>query len=140
MIKKISFVFLLIFIINLFLFSPQIYAQDATTISSISLGQDQSCVLFSDGTIKCWGDNWQGQLGDGSTTDSSIPVVVSGITNAKSISLGSYRSCALLEDKTIKCWGGNGHGQLGDGSTTDSSIPVVVSGITNAKSISLVPK
>ena len=73
----------------------------------------------------CWGNNGYGQLGDGTTTDSSTPVAVSlpaGRT-ATALALGSYHSCAILDDGSIQCWGRNSYGQLGDGTTTNSNIP-----------------
>ena len=85
--------------------------------ASIALGGDYSCALLADGTMKCWGSNDYGQLGDGTTTNSTIPVEVSGITTATSIAMGRVHSCALLTDGTVKCWGLNDYGQLGDGTT-----------------------
>jgi hypothetical protein len=102
----------------------------------ISAGGSHTCALAASGTIKCWGNNTSGQLGDGTTTNSSTPVTVSGITNATSISAGYHHTCALLAGGTIKCWGYNFYGQLGDGTTTNSSTPVAVTGITNGTAIS----
>ena len=93
--------------------------------------------MLTDGSVKCWGNNGYGQLGDGSSTHSSIPVSVSGISTATSISLGSIHSCAVLTDRSIKCWGDNSDGRLGDGSTTDSATPVSVTGISTAVGVAL---
>ena len=109
-----------------------------TTATSIALGGDYSCALLADGTMKCWGSNDYGQLGDGTTTNSTIPVEVSGITTATSIAMGRVHSCALLTDGTVKCWGRNNMGQLGDNTTIDASYTISeVSGITTATSIAL---
>jgi alpha-tubulin suppressor-like RCC1 family protein len=113
------------------------YGWSITTASSIALGSGHSCALLTDGTVKCWGRNGWGGLGDGTTTNRNTPVEVSGITTATSIALGSSHSCAVLTDGTVKCWGRNGWGGLGDGTTDDSSTPVEVSGITTATSIAL---
>ena len=64
-----------------------------------------------DGTVKCWGDNRDGQLGDESKSARTNPVSVSGIRNTTSISLGSFHSCALSDGK-VKCWGSDDYGQL----------------------------
>jgi len=111
-----------------------------TTATSLAAGFSHSCALLTGGTIKCWGNNNIGQLGDGTTTDRTTPVDVSGITTATSIALGGYHSCALLTGGAIKCWGYNNKGQLGDGTTTDRTNPVTVIGpprITTATSIAL---
>ena len=74
------------------------------TATSIALGGSHSCALLTGGAIKCWGDNRLGQLGDGTTTDSTGPVDVSGITTVTSLALGgdfAGHSCALLTGGTI---------------------------------------
>ncbi|MEI8364765.1 MAG: hypothetical protein WCF78_04920 [archaeon] len=103
-----------------------------TLSPEVSLGDEFSCALLGDGTMKCWGNNDYGQLGDGTTDDSLAPVTVSGITSPSQISAGSFTTCALLSDDTIKCWGSN---PLGDGTYNDSSTPIAVSGITTATQI-----
>ena len=104
---------------------------------SVSLGDDHSCALLDDGKVMCWGKNNFGQLGDGSATDRSSPVEVSGLPNAQSIALGGSHSCALLTDGKVMCWGYNSKGQLGDGTTSARIFPVQVSGITTATGIAV---
>ena len=72
----------------------------------------------SNGTVRCWGDNGYGQLGNGTFTISSSPVQVSAISTATQISAGGSHTCALLSDGTVRCWGYNGYGELGNSSTT----------------------
>ncbi len=95
-------------------------------LSPVSAGFDHTCALLEDRTIKCWGSNLSGRLGDGTTIERHTPVSVSGITTATAVSAGNSHTCALLADDTIKCWGLNRHGQLGDGTTAERHIPVSV--------------
>jgi alpha-tubulin suppressor-like RCC1 family protein len=109
----------------------------ATFTPAVSAGFDYSCALSSNGTIKCWGYNGEGELGNGSFTDSSSPAQVSGITDATAISAGNDHTCALISDGTVECWGDNTYGQLGNGTSgNQSSTPVQVSDITSATAIS----
>jgi alpha-tubulin suppressor-like RCC1 family protein len=80
------------------------------------------------GTVKCWGEDDSGQLGDGTTTDSNVTVNTAGVTNAMSVAGSSTHSCALLQDGTIACWGWNYRGALGDGTQTQRLTPVRVLG------------
>ena len=98
------------------------------TATALALGDWHSCAILDDGSAMCWGYNAFGQLGDGTTTDSNIPVAVNlpaGRT-ATALAVGGYHSCAILDDGSAMCWGYNFYGQLGDGTTTYSSTPVAV--------------
>ena len=75
------------------------------------------------------GLNGFGQLGNGTTTNSSTGVSVTDVAGAVAIVSGEYQACALFADGSIKCWGYNAHGVLRDGTTTNSSTPVAVIGL-----------
>ena len=74
---------------------------------------------------KCWGDNADGQLGDGTNQDRSTPTMVSQlVSGVSSISTGGDHSCALADPGILKCWGDNGDGELGNGTLVHSNLPV----------------
>jgi alpha-tubulin suppressor-like RCC1 family protein len=100
-------------------------------VLSISAGSETACaILAGGGTIKCWGRNDYGQLGDNSQTNSSVPVDVSTIAaGASKVSNATYHTCALVSGG-IKCWGANGYGQLGNGNNVAQLTPVDVTGMT----------
>src|ERR1035437_3661407 len=87
------------------------------------------------GTVAAWGWNRDGELGNGSTTDSHVPVHVSGLTGVTAIAGGDEAGYALRSDGTVWAWGWNYSGQLGNGTTTDSHVPVQVSGLTGVTAI-----
>ncbi|MBI2806017.1 MAG: Ig-like domain-containing protein [Planctomycetes bacterium] len=100
-------------------------------------GIEFSLALKSDGTLRAWGANDYGQLGDGTTTARSTPVSVSGLTGVKGIAAGSAHSLAVLTDGTVRAWGLNNTAQMGDGTAaTNRLTPVVVSGLANVRSLS----
>lgn len=104
-----------------------------TTAVAITTGKQHACALLSDGTVRCWGAAFDGQLGDGSSlTLRESPVVVSGLTDVTSVSAGEAHTCATKSDGTAWCWGRGGSGQLGGGSTSASAVPVQVTGLTTA--------
>jgi cysteine-rich repeat protein len=95
---------------------------------SISVGASSSCALSAAGTVKCWGDNQSGQLGQGNKDpvgdeEREIarmqPIDLGMGRTAKSVVVGAYDVCALLDNNTVKCWGDNSAGQLGQGDTHD---------------------
>jgi len=109
-----------------------------TGIVAIAAGRGHNVALKDDGTVWAWGANRQGQLGDGTTSDSAAPVPVKGpdgeplLSDVVAISAASGRSSpfsiALRQDGTVWAWGSNRYGQLGDGTRTDATRPVQVKG------------
>ncbi|HLT96247.1 MAG TPA: S-layer homology domain-containing protein [Acidimicrobiia bacterium] len=95
-----------------------------------STGVIHSCALTEDGTALCWGNNEEGQLGDGSTDTTGVPVVVADPTEPSSAFSGlsqladyGWNTCAVTSGGIPYCWGDNQYGQIGDGTTTDRSLP-----------------
>jgi alpha-tubulin suppressor-like RCC1 family protein len=87
-----------------------------------------SCGVTTDNLAYCWGDNGNGQLGDGTTTQRRRPVLVGGGRHFRQISAGSNHTCAVTPGNRAFCWGNNAAGQLGTGTTTPRKNPVAVAG------------
>jgi alpha-tubulin suppressor-like RCC1 family protein len=100
---------------------------------SIQSGYDHICAIATDDTVKCWGDNQYGQLGNASNVDSSVVVTASGLPSATHLSTGAFHTCASTAS-SISCWGLNNAGQLGSSGTTDLNSPTAItssrSGVT----------
>ncbi len=123
---------------------------------TISARAHHSCALLSDGSIKCWGFNGQGQLGLGDMLSrgvhkvqmaENLPTVKLGKLKAIDVATGLSHSCAILENQNLKCWGSNDFGQLGQGdrkwrgyrpNQMGDALPVVNLGIdTKVKQVAL---
>jgi len=91
-----------------------------TDARAVDLGWSHACALHSDGSISCWGENEDGQLGNSQTAQSHMPLEVEGISDAVSVSTGPFHTCAVRQNGSISCWGLNSIGQLGNGLTDDS--------------------
>ncbi|RYG62897.1 hypothetical protein EON64_17020, partial [archaeon] len=95
---------------------PTCGISDCQSVVSLSSGSNHTCALLADKTVKCWGDNGSGQLGNnGAGLYSTKPVAVVGLGNVKALSSGYFNSCALTEGGEIFCWGLNVVGSLGNG-------------------------
>jgi len=109
------------------------------TVAAVSAGNAHTCAILDNASLVCWGDNAYGQLGDGTTSDSSTPVNVDVGSGrfAVAVSGGKYHTCAILDDGSLECWGYNGYGQLGYGTWTSSSNPVSVDLGTGTTAVSI---
>lgn len=104
-----------------------------TGITRLSAGWARTCALLGSGQAVCWGANSYGQLGDGTSANASLPVLVRSIDGSGPLTgiaqidaRGDQHTCAVQEDGRALCWGRNAHGQLGDGTTTDHLLPAPV--------------
>jgi alpha-tubulin suppressor-like RCC1 family protein len=120
-----------------------------TAINAIAAGYDFACAIIDDGTVRCWGDNYFGQLGNGTFQPSTTPAVVSSLSglssdrNALAATCGvpmegmkvEGTTCAVMSDGTARCWGSYLMGALGNGATDDSNVPVTVSSLQRATAL-----
>ena len=107
--------------------APVAVAGLAGSIQQIATGKAFTCALLNSGGIECWGENMDGQLGDGSTIDRFSPAGVTSLsTGVTAIGLGDLHACAQTISGFRYCWGDSFYGQLGNGSTTSSSLPIEV--------------
>lgn len=86
--------------------------------------------VIGDGTVRAWGRNHRGQLGDGSAITRPKPVAVPGLTGVVMVATGGAHSLALRNDGTVWAWGANHYAQLGDGTTANRLTPVQVTGLS----------
>jgi alpha-tubulin suppressor-like RCC1 family protein len=102
-------------------------------IRSVSAGGSEACAVTTGGGVKCWGQNFDGQLGSGGTqSESDTPVDVSGLSSGvASVSVGGDFACALTTVGGVECWGENDIGQLGDGNFDPSGVPADVTGLSS---------
>lgn len=107
----------------------------SATITQLAVGGKHSCVLKSDDKVRCWGENFDGQIGNGNTVDQPAPVDVPGLTGVTNLGLGGRHSCAVVAGGAVKCWGENLDGQLGNGANSQVITPVFVSGLTGATQV-----
>lgn len=93
---------------------------------SIWAGLYATCAVLNDGQLSCWGRNLGGILGDGSTTDRWMPLVVPALTNVTQASMYVRHACARRSDGSLRCWGSGTSGQLGDGTSTSALFATAV--------------
>ena len=110
-----------------------------TGVTKIAAGWEYSLALRSDGTVWAWGRNAEGELGDGSTADSPVPVHV-GLPQATAVFAGSfaaYATSTTTAGVTLWAWGANGRGELGDGTRVNRSLPERVTGATDIAQVAV---
>jgi alpha-tubulin suppressor-like RCC1 family protein len=123
--------------------TPPLPVDVLTGITAVSTGANGSHTLArkSDGTIRSWGLNNTGQLGDGTTTVRTAPVQVTGAlvsSGIVAVAAGGAHSLALKSDGAVVAWGSNTNGQVGDGTTTMKTAPVQVSTLGSGSTVSAI--
>lgn len=113
----------------------------AAGVIAIAAGDSHTCALLRVGSMKCWGYNDWGQLGDGTPLNRLRPVLVSGmVSGVTAIAAGAFHTCARTRTGNAKCWGYNANGQLGDGTPEQRSRPVYALRLGTAPvALSIVP-
>ena len=102
---------------------------------AVAAGGDHSLALLRDGTVRAWGVNTHGELGDGSLSDRYVPVPVTGLANVRAIAAGADHSLALTQAGRVYAWGHNLFGQLGTGTPASSTVPAAVSNLADVVAI-----
>ncbi len=106
-------------------------------VSTLSAGYGHTCALAAGGTVRCWGWNAFGQLGDGSFAPHPTATVVAGLDHVLEVVAGYAHACARRDDGTVRCWGLNSTGQLGDGTRMNRGTPVLVAGLAGVTQLAL---
>ncbi|MBI5535219.1 MAG: hypothetical protein HY898_21005 [Deltaproteobacteria bacterium] len=113
-------------------------------VVQISAGESHTCALLGSGVVKCWGGNYQHELGvadlqpgcSDEPKSCALPVEVRDLPPASAIAGGAYHTCALLRSGHVACWGSGHDGQLGGGKREKSDVPSIVDGVTDAVRVS----
>ncbi len=105
-------------------------------VTNLTVDRGHSCAVVSGGQMRCWGNNSDGQLGNGTTVAAALPVAVSGLSGVTATDGGSLHTCAVIGSGQVRCWGNNSFGQLGIGvSGAPVPSPVAVSGFTGSTGV-----
>jgi alpha-tubulin suppressor-like RCC1 family protein len=104
-----------------------VFVPRASAGATVSGGEFHTVLVKPDGSVWAWGINSSGQLGDGTTTQKTVPTLVSGISDVVAVAAGGTFTLALKSDGTVWAWGANTYGQLGDGTNSPHLTPSQIS-------------
>jgi hypothetical protein len=105
-------------------------------VIGIALSETHVCAVKAYGGVACWGENEDGELGDGSFSERGRPVDVAGlVVPAREVAVGRAHTCALLGDGNLRCWGANGASQLANGGSAHSPTPALVQGLFEVQAV-----
>ena len=104
---------------------------------SVSTYNQTTCALLEDRTVRCWGDNSQGTLGEGTFIDSSQPVQVHDLGQVVQLDVGLLRACAVVEGGGLRCWGDNLWDVMRVGDELDHNLPVTAQSLEHVAQVSL---
>jgi len=121
--RKVIYLFIYLFTIHSF---SQCWQQISTATYNLSTFGNYSAGIQTDGTLWAWGNNSDGQLGDGTTTNKAVPTQVGTATDWVWVAAGTNATYAIKQNGTLWAWGSNNHGQLSDGTTTSRLLPAQV--------------
>ncbi|MCT4597260.1 MAG: hypothetical protein N4A50_05205 [Vallitalea sp.] len=132
--KRLGLVIIFAVLLNINIYF-NVYAQEdlESEFVDYSIGYKHTIALKKDGTVWAWGSNEWGQLGDGTQTDSLVPVKVKGLTNIINISAGFQHNLAIKDDGTVWAWGSNEQGESGGESPYCRVFPAQIKGLTDIK-------
>ena len=102
------------------------------TAVALSSGNHHTCAILDNGAVSCWGDGYDGQLGNGGTSTQTTPTLTSSLgtgRTAVALSSGSYHTCVILDNGDVSCWGEGDYGRLGNGGTSDKTTPTLTSSL-----------
>lgn len=108
-------------------------------VIQLTAGDRYTCALLEDRSVRCWGTNSSGRLGDGTTVTRLRPTAVTGLMGVAQVAVGYEHTCAVKTDGTVWCWGSNFRGQLGTPAGEPQTVPRQVADLANIQQLAVAP-